>query len=376
MRAALAACAATVLASCPRASAPSTSGCMPIAATPPSAAEGSATSVDLDVLTYNVEGLPWPARTARAHRLAKIRTELLQLRRKGTAPDVVMLQEAFTPEAVRIATHSGYPHVARGPFATDKPEAPGTPLSTALRSERKLLKGEGFPKLLSSGLYIASIHPFAAVRAEPFRKSECAGYDCLANKGMLHVQLLVPGAPRPLDLFNTHLNSRGSAGVPFERSRVAHTVQVKRFNNFVASRRDPLNPLIVGGDFNMRRSPRRFSAFELSRSYRLVHGYCQPRREECGVRMSWDGDAPWMDTQDLQGFEDGASVSVRPVLVDAMFDQPWRGKPLADHDGLLVRYRISWPADPAPAARVRRPAEPPPLSNHPAVVCPTSESHT
>jgi hypothetical protein len=31
-----------------------------------------------------------------------------------------------------------------------------------------------------------------------------------------------------------------------------------------------------------------------------------------------------------------------PVRVEAVFDEPWRGKPLSDHDGLLVVYRLSW----------------------------------
>jgi hypothetical protein len=53
-----------------------------------------------------------------------------------------------------------------------------------------------------------------------------------------------------------------------------------------------------------------------------------------------------MDTQDLQGFASGARVQVRPVRVDAMFDEPWKGRPLADHDGLLVVYRLSWQGEP------------------------------
>jgi hypothetical protein len=62
------------------------------------------------------------------------------------------------------------------------------------------------------------------------------------------------------------------------------------------------------------------------------------------VRLSWDGDTPWMDTQDLQGFDSGTRVSLRPVRVDALFDEPWKGRPLADHDGLLVVYRLRWAA--------------------------------
>jgi hypothetical protein len=61
--------------------------------------------------------------------------------------------------------------------------------------------------------------------------------------------------------------------------------------------------------------------------------------------MSWDGDAPWLDTQDLQGFDNGALVAVRPLRVEAKFDGPSTGGKLSDHDGYEVTYRLSWPRD-------------------------------
>ena len=60
--------------------------------------------------------------------------------------------------------------------------------------------------------------------------------------------------------------------------------------------------------------------------------------------MSWDGDAPWMDTQDLQFFGEGEHVAIRPVRVEAMFDGGASGPRLSDHDGFLVTYELSWPA--------------------------------
>ena len=68
--------------------------------------------------------------------------------------------------------------------------------------------------------------------------------------------------------------------------------------------------------------------------------------------MSWDGDEPWMDTEDLQGFESGGGVTVEPIRVEAMFDKPWKGDTLSDHDGFLVVYRLSWPAGAARAAPI------------------------
>jgi hypothetical protein len=66
-------------------------------------------------------------------------------------------------------------------------------------------------------------------------------------------------------------------------------------------------------------------------------------KNTCDVQLSWDGDEPWMDTQDLQGFESGRQVRVKPVRLEAMFDAPQDGKMLSDHDGYLVTYELSWP---------------------------------
>ena len=59
--------------------------------------------------------------------------------------------------------------------------------------------------------------------------------------------------------------------------------------------------------------------------------------------MSWDGDAPWMDTQDLQFFADGEQLTVRPVRVESLFDGGASGPRLSDHDGFLVTYELRWP---------------------------------
>ena len=72
-------------------------------------------STDLSVLTYNVEGLPWPARRSRSARLAEIGRQLAAMREAGISPDVVLLQEVFTTKAARIGEIAGYETRVRGP---------------------------------------------------------------------------------------------------------------------------------------------------------------------------------------------------------------------------------------------------------------------
>jgi hypothetical protein len=84
----------------------------------------------LSVMTYNVEGLPWPARFGRGAALARIGERLAALRAAGAQPRIVLLQEAFSDDAKAIRTASGYPYAAIGPDSA--PAGPSAlPPSTA-----------------------------------------------------------------------------------------------------------------------------------------------------------------------------------------------------------------------------------------------------
>lgn len=179
---------------------------------------------------------------------------------------------------------------------------------------------------------------------EPFGRRGCAGLDCLSNKGALLARIAIPGAPTAVDVFNSHLNSRKASGAPRHRTRAAHAIQTVELSAFLAARRDRDHPTILGGDFNMRGSETRFEFFDDLLPLTLVHRYCLENRTGCAVTASWDGDAPWMDTQDMQLFADGRRMSIRPVKVETMFDGRPQSPALSDHDALRVVYELSWPA--------------------------------
>jgi len=298
--------------------------------------------IDVSVMIFNVEGLPWPARRARAGKLEYIADELQRQRAAGHAPDIVLLQEAFTPVAAQIGQRAGYRTVVAGPRARDKRTLPSAPLPPGWLQERRLLKGERASKLLGSGLYTLSDYPVMSVYREPFSASACAGYDCLANKGVMLTRIWIPGVPSPVDVATTHMNAQRASGVAPDRADTAHRAQVDENATFLQHTRDPANPLILGGDFNMRRSPERLDHFSYRKPYRIVRQFCLKPNSGCEVRMSWDGDAPWLDTQDLQIFDDGARVRIRPIRVEAAFDGAEYGDRVSDHDGYKVTYRLSW----------------------------------
>ena len=299
-------------------------------------------AVRLSVLIYNVEGLPWPARTNRSASLRRIGETLQTMRAKGSGPDVVMLQEAFTPAARDILVQAGYANIVSGPGRRTRRSVEPAEIETEFKKARKRKKGERFGRLLNSGLYIASDLPLTVLAAEPFSRRACAGFDCLSNKGALVASLHIDGMPAPLVLLTTHLNSQRAARVPLDRARQAHGYQIDENALLLDQVRDPVAPLILGGDFNMRGDLSRFEAFAAAKPYTIVHEFCINQPDICTAKMSFDGDEPWLDTQDLQAYDDGRDVAMTPVEIAAMFDG-LRGERLSDHDGLLVTYELRWP---------------------------------
>lgn len=299
-----------------------------------------ADTAELRVMIYNVEGLAWPARSGRSPRLRMIGERLARMNREGRAPHVLLVQEAFSPAAIRMIRASGYRTAVPGPDREARRSLPGE-ASREFRNGRRLVKGEGIAPLLHSGLYVLSNLPVTEVRSEPFSRRACAGYDCLANKAVMMARVAVPGFSVPVDIYTVHFNSNGASGVSRERSNAAHRFQLRESAAFVEATRNPEAAMIFAGDFNMRRSEERHRRFAFKKPYPFARQYCVEEKGRCDIRMSFDGDEPWMDTQDLHAFDSGSRQQLVPIRIEAMFDDPVGGRPLADHDAYLVTYRLS-----------------------------------
>ncbi|MEE4452806.1 endonuclease/exonuclease/phosphatase family protein [Novosphingobium resinovorum] len=303
------------------------------------APDGVTRSTTLSVLTYNVEGLGWPARSGRADDLNRIGAHLAALRATCKAPDVVMFQEVFSGAAKKAILATGYPAIVHGPRRTTRH---ATLFTDKLPGRAKIGRGELGMKLTGSGLVIASSYPVLFTRDEAYGRRSCAGIDCLANKGIMLARISIPGVPAPIDLFDTHMNSRGASKAPLPRNLEAHARQAVEASAFIDRNHDDSYPIVFGGDFNMRHSAGRWENFTRYQPMELVHRACMAPQSGCDVRMSWDGDEPWVDTQDLQFFEGGDKVAITPIRVEALFDGGPAGPVLSDHDGFLVTYRLTW----------------------------------
>ncbi len=211
----------------------------------------------ITLLSYNVEGLPWPLTHGRTEAAAEIAAALRDRDAAGDGPQIVAVQEAFGTVQRAIGMRAGYRYAAFGPTAALPGAAATTPSETAFLKAGSFWHGETEGPHEGSGLAIFSDYPILWARSMAFPRYACAGYDCLANKGALAVALRTPGQDAPLIVVDTHLNSRAASGVDDGRSLAAYRRQVAALRTFVAAMDMQGSPLLLAGDFNVGTDGRR-----------------------------------------------------------------------------------------------------------------------
>ena len=301
----------------------------------------------LTVLTYNIEGLPWPARTDRDEDLARIAEQLQGLRAEGRQPHVVLFEEAFSTEARGIAVKAGYRYIADGPAASDVGAPPVSPDDRAFMKQARFLSGEKWGKLRGSGLRIASDYPILDVRRMAYPAYACAGMDCLANKGVVLVTIAIPGVSKPVAIVATHLNSRRAARVSFDRSFYAYRRQVDALSDFVHANIPPGTPFIVAGDFNAGQEPQR-RAYLLQKAAGWADGVpvkaaletCLEAGAQCPTDNRDDLAFSQKRGRDWQLFASGGSEGLVLQSMSALFGHDAEGRMLSDHVGYAATYLV------------------------------------
>lgn len=306
---------------------------------PPSAAAPAPFDGSLSVLTYNVHGLPWPFASGRPAAFTRIAARLAAMRSAGDAPQVVVLQEAFTGAAAAIGREAGYRYVVRGPAAGQRGADPGGAPDAAFLARASWRHGETEGPLLDSGLVILSDYPVIATATAAYPRDACAGYDCLANKGAVLARIAVPGLPSPLDVVTTHLNCRERTGVAVNRADAAYQRELGALRAFVARAHDPRLPLIVAGDFNVGAAARR----EAMVAAAIADLGARPALATLAAdSASLPADARFSrrKNKDLQLAVSTPQAALSPIAVATPFGHEADGGMLSDHVGYVVRYRI------------------------------------
>ena len=300
------------------------------------------------LLSYNVEGLPWPVTTGRPAALQAIARQLRSMREQGNQPGVVALQEAFVPEAKAIGRSAGYRYMAVGPGVEASAAKVATARDRAFMAERSFMIGERTGKHADSGLVIFSDYPIVAVRRLVY--PVCAGFDCLANKGALAVQLAVPGVGPRLTVIDSHLNSGTASGAIRPRSNYAYYRQLDALQDFIASVAASGAPILVAGDLNVgRRDDRRgyFISHLLGRSSGILAAQLFCGRDQQCTSGGPDVAESFHHGKDWLLYRSSPSLALKPTGVRAAFGRAADGTMLSDHIGISATYTLD--ALPKPA---------------------------
>ncbi len=295
---------------------------------------------ELSVLTYNIEGLPWPARSDRGEDLSRIGDQLQALRSQGRQPHVVLFEEAFSRDARAIAKKAGYRYIVDGPTASEvsKPSI----ADRAFRAAARFFAGEKSGKWQSSGLRIASDYPI--LDAKRIAYDTCAGMDCLANKGAVLVMVAVPGVAQPVAIVDTHLNSLNAARVSYDRSFYAYQRQIDALSAFVHANIPAGTPFIVAGDFNAQEGRRRAYLLQQAARWRsdvkAALDLCLQAGDQCPTSNRQDLEFSHWRGRDYQLFASGGAASLTLTSMTALFGHDEGGHMLSDHVGYTATYRI------------------------------------
>ncbi|HKY81105.1 MAG TPA: endonuclease/exonuclease/phosphatase family protein [Sphingobium sp.] len=312
----------------------------------PSASAGADQDQALSIMTYNVKGLPWPVAMGRGEALERIAARLTDLRRAGRQPHVILLQEAFSSEAASLATRAGYRHVAVGPDADLRTATAADASDIQYIRQARWDRGEQLGKQVGSGLMILSDYPITGADRMAFPDFACAGFDCLANKGVLIAHLDVPGCGR-VSIVNAHLNARKAAMVPVARSARAYRRQVELMARFVARHVPRDRTLILGGDMNIGHDPNRRHAY-FDGFARAGLPFITPAlggAQQALNRADWNSGETQQDLvhsvrhgKDWLFARDGGGSPLPVLDAEAPFGSEGRGEPLSDHIGYVIHY--------------------------------------
>lgn len=301
----------------------------------------------LSVMTYNVEGLPFPFARGRSAAAGQIAKRLAALRAQGQQPHVVVLQEAFGDAQRKIGIEAGYRYSASGPDAQLKSDEAMTDTDRAFAGKAHFFKGEGIGKWRGSGLIILSDFPIVAVRKAAFPAWACAGFDCLANKGVLMAEVQVPGVDRPVAVIATHLNSKNASGVSKARWNAAFDRQAQTIGRFLAANLAADLPYVFAGDTNVGKSQQRrdWLAAALPRAdhaaLKLSLAYCLDKATPCAIDAPAQAAQSYSRGKDWQAFVDGKTVHLEPLAINVPFGADARGRMLSDHIGYTTLYRLA-----------------------------------
>ncbi len=292
----------------------------------------------LKVLSYNINGLPFPLKARKKPLFIYIREELKKREIIGRAPDIILIQEAFTKKAYKhLISQLDYPYVLKGNIS-----------KTPSKERLEKCKEEGIRpkkcysnKLLNSGLYVLSKYPILNWDRVNFGSS-CSGFDCFSNKAGIYLEV-DGGKFGNIDIFTTHMNASGKA-IGGKRKMIAAKIeQIEKVEAFYQKNRKPKNPMVFAGDVNLHPNKELYDEFQSAIESINAGEYCLSVNN-CEIHPRTETEEIFEWTNDQHFIQNGKSKSISPVYLERGFRDPVqddkKGRLPSDHYSYEVHYKI------------------------------------
>ena len=272
----------------------------------------------LQILSYNVKGLPWSFGKVNG-KSAKKRCRLIgdymgEQRQQGRAPQIVLLQEMMIAECQELIDRAGYPHH----YFVLKEGSRTYGSGLAILSEFKILDPV---KVLFS--------------------SDCEGGDCFSSKGVLGVRVHPPQMPEPILIMTTHLQAKKAN----DEIRQGQMDQITgQFFHKVSGQH---LVKIIAGDFNSKPDRPSYQYFLNQSQFTDSGRWCLANPTAC--EPVYGGlstlDDIWRSNKDRHFFQAPTQSSYQVSLLKAIrnFSETTElGPELSDHFGYQVDYLFQW----------------------------------
>ncbi len=301
-------------------------------------------SKNFRVMTYNINALPSPVKTEKKVLLQYIAQKINESDAIGSAPDVIVIQEAFVKASLKYFIDKvNYPYILSGPNQSDRGHIILDPKDYYKRPE----SGEQIRyKWYGGGLYLLSKHPIIHAELITF-DDYCSGADCLVNKGAVFARIQPKDVPYAIDILTTHMNATNKqAGKP-EKVVWAKKNQSRVIAEFMDNFRNKDLPLIIAGDVNLFPGKEVYNLFMEFIDSSNVGEYCL-QEESCHIARVNSEDEIFLTTNDQHFIQQSRrrSFDIEPVYAHRGMREvvpgDSKGRPASDHLSYEVIYKLKW----------------------------------
>lgn len=246
----------------------------------------------------------------------------------GRGPEVLLIQEGFRPETKELIAALNFPYVIQGPKDSDK-----NPIDKQQGIDKKS------DAILGAGLWILSRYPITKSGTIAFGASRCTGYDCYANKGIAYVQIQVPGVG-PVDILNTHMNSKGSSGSSDKKVFETQKKQLEIVRYYYDRMTSKSIPAIFAGDFNITTERPNYPDLHAMLPMYNAGLFCEAYQYFCKIGPNTTAKELHV-SRDQHFYRAGTTWDIHPIYAIKNMREKVGDRILSDHEGYLVTYRFT-----------------------------------